>query len=592
MYGPQNHDCDAVHAEKYRGANEDFREAANRWSGYLQDNHDHYMEFREICLTMRFMPPGRVQGGAGSLKNVCLHNCFVMPTFHDSFVDGPTFDEIAALRPGEFPSVSIADMGKLAAKTMRQGGGVGYDFSPLRPSGDLIRGVQAQTDGPLAFAPIFDAYCKATSSAGNRRGAQMMVMRVDHPDIEAFIRAKNITDESIPWEYRPLRGFNMSIAITDEFMRCVLEDHPFQLKFDGKVYREVDALALWDMIMRSTYDYAEPGVLFIDTINEMNNLYYCEKIAAANPCGEQPLPPYGACLLGSWNLTKFLYFEDGLWKFNWEQLEKDILPVVRAMDNVIDRARYPLIEQKQEALSKRRMGLGITGLANTIEAMGFPYGSPAFQGMQDKIQSFITNKCYQASARLAKEKGSFPMFDKDKYLAGNFIVTLLPETIDLIRKYGIRNSHLISVAPTGTISFCADNISSGVEPVLAYTQKRKIIMSGGDKIVIVPDYGVAHLGTKGKTVVSGEITANEHIDVLCLAQKHCDSAVSKTINVPTNFPYDKFKDIYMTAWENGAKGLTTYRPTGAYDEPIQEADPEACGFDPVTGAKTGECADA
>ncbi len=591
MYGPQNPNCDAIHAEKYRGANEDFREAANRWSGYLQDNHDHYMAFREISLTMRFMPPGRVQAGAGSLKNVCLHNCFVMPTFHDSFVDGPTLEEIANVRIGEYPPVSIADMGKLAATTMRQGGGVGYDFSPLRPSGDLIRGVQAQTDGPLAFAPIFDAYCKATSSAGNRRGAQMMSMRVDHPDIEAFIRAKNIVDDSIPWEYRPLRGFNMSIAITDEFMECVKNDHPFPLKFDGNVYREVDALALWDMIMRSTFDWAEPGVLFIDTINEMNNLYYCEKIATANPCGEQPLPPYGACLLGSFNLTKYISPVNHEYIFNWEQLDEDILHVVRAMDNVVDRARYPLPEQKKEALAKRRMGLGITGLANALEAMGLPYGSPEFLQMQNEIQSFITNKCYQASSRLAKEKGSFPMYDKDKYLAGNFVNTLWEETINLIKSHGIRNSHLISIAPTGTISFCADNISSGVEPVMAYAQKRRVISPSGDRIIIAPDYGVANFGVKGKTVVGGEITAEEHIEVLCTAQKNCDSAVSKTVNVPTDFSYDKFKDLYMMAWEKGAKGCTTYRPTGAYDEPIQEADLEACGFDPVTGAKIGECAD-
>lgn len=586
MYGPQNNDCDLVHAEKYRGPHEDFREAANRWSGYLQDNHDHYMSFRDICLDMRFMPPGRVQAGAGSLKNVCLHNCFVMPTFHDSFVDGPTPEEIAVLLPGEFPPVCIADMGKLAATTMRQGGGVGYDFSTLRPSGDLIRGVQAQTDGPLAFAPIFDAYCRATSSAGNRRGAQMMVMRVDHPDIEAFIRAKNIADDNIPWESRPLRGFNMSVAITDEFMECVKNDLPFHLKFNGNVYREVDATALWDMIMRSTYDWAEPGVLFIDTINEMNNLYYCEKIAASNPCGEQPLPPYGACLLGSLNLVKYIRHQSS---FDWEQLEEDIPIIVRAMDNVIDRARYPLPEQKKESLSKRRMGLGITGLANALEYMDLPYGSTEFLQMQAGIQQFITNKCYQASARLAGEKGSFPLYDRDKYLAGNFISTLDDETIALIKKHGIRNSHLISIAPTGTISFCADNISSGVEPVLAYTQKRKIIVPGGTRTVVVPDYGAEYLGVRGKTVVSGLITAEEHIKVLCVAQQYCDSAVSKTVNVPTDFPYNMFKDLYMTAWENGAKGCTTYRSTGAYDEPIQEA--EVCGFDPETGARVGDCAD-
>lgn len=598
MYGPQNPDCDLVHAEKYRGPNETFREAANRWAGFLQDNHDHYMASRDAFLKMRFSPPGRVQGGAGSLKNVCLHNCFVMPAFHDSFIDGPTDEEIANLKPWEFPPVSIADMGKLAAATMRQGGGVGYDFSTLRPSGDMIAGVQSQTDGPLAFAPIFDAYCKATSSAGNRRGAQMMVLRVDHPDIEAFIRAKQVSDQSIPWEMRPLRGFNMSVAITDEFMQCVIDDKPFMLRFGGKNYREVSASTLWEMIMRGNYDWAEPGVLFIDTINRMNNLYYTETISATNPCGEQPLSPYGACLLGSWNWTRYLYKnKDDSYSFDFKQLEIDIPHVVRSMDNVIDRARYPLPEQKIEAMNKRRMGLGGLGIANAIEAMGHPYGTTGYLELFSEIQSFITNKTYQASAMLAKEKGSFPLYNQEKYLDSEFIKTLWPETVEMIARNGIRNSHLISFAPTGTISFCADNPSSGVEPTLAYSQDRRIIIPGGTRTVTVPDYGVAHLGIRGRTVVNNEITAEEHVAVLCEAQKQSDSAVSKTVNVPADFPYENFKNIYMTAWKGGAKGCTTYRPAGNYDEPIkastttEELNPDVCGFDPETGAKTGPCSD-
>ena len=601
MIGPQNPYCDAIGAEKYRGDNEDHREATNRVAGFLQDSHEHYMLFREITMDQRFMPPGRVQAGAGSLKNVTLYNCFVMPTFHDSFTDGPTEEEIASLKVGQFPPVSIADMGKLAAITMRQGGGVGYDFSPLRPSGDLIRGVMSQTDGPLAFAAIFDAYCKATSSAGNRRGAQMMTMRCDHPDIEKFIRAKQVVDDSIPWEFRPLRGFNMSVLVTDELMQCVSSGEPFMLKFGGRDYREVDAQALWDMIMRGTYDWAEPGVLFIDRINEMNNLYYCENIAATNPCGEQPLPPYGACLLGSFNLTKYLSRGSGnAFSFNWDQLKIDIPPVVRAMDNVIDRSRYPLPEQKQEAHSKRRMGLGITGLANTLEAMGLPYGSPEFLEMQDTIQDFITNHCYQASSRLAVEKGSFPLFDEEKYMESNFIKTLWPITQDMIRRDGIRNSHLTSIAPTGTISLYADNTSSGIEPVIDFHQNRTVIMKDGPKTVLIPDYGYAVLGVSGKTVKSGTITADEHVGVLLTAQKHSDSAVSKTCNVPADFSYEDFKDIYYKAWEGGAKGLTTYRPADKYDEPIKSAseeeiasinsDGESCGLDEF-GRRTGDCAD-
>lgn len=605
MYGPTNPDCDAVHAEKYRGEFESFREAANRWSGVLQDNHEHYMAFRDISLAMRFMPPGRVQAGAGSLKNVTLYNCFVMATIHDSFTDGPTQAEIDALRDGQHPPRSIMHTAVDAATTMRQGGGVGYDISSLRPRGDLIAGVQSNTDGPLAFAPIYDAVCRATSSAGNRRGAQMLVMRIDHPDIEMFIRAKQVDDMNIPYEMRPLRGFNMSIGVTDEFMECLASGKPFPLKFGGRVYREVDPAALWDMVMRGTYDWAEPGVLFIDQINRLNNLYYCETIAATNPCGEQPLPPYGACLLGSYNAVQYLTGDPGNYSFDYDLLISDIPQVVRAMDNIIDRSKYPLIQQKVEAQNKRRMGLGVTGLANAIEAMGHPYGTKGFLEIQDRIQSTITRECYRASALLAKEKGAFPLYDEDRYLEGEFIKTLDDETQGMIRKYGIRNSHLTSIAPTGTISFTADNISSGIEPVIAYEQSRRVIMKEGNRIVTVPDYGVDRLGVHGRTVTDGNITAAEHVAVLCTAQKHTDSAVSKTCNVPADFGFDEFKDIYTMAYEGGAKGLTTYRPAGAYDEPIQaakeqEADKadrsdqmegEACGFDPVTGQRTGACAE-
>ncbi len=599
LTGPMSKEADMVHAEKYRGKNENFREAMNRISATLQDDHEHYMSFRKILLSMSFMPPGRVQAGAGALKNVTLYNCFVMPTIHDSFTDGPTEEEIAALPFGTHPPLSIMDTAKASAITMRQGGGVGYDISTLRPSGDVIHGVQGITDGPLAFAGIYDATGRATSSAGNRRGAQMLVMRVDHPDIEQFIRAKQVYDDSVPWDMRPLRNFNMSVAITDEFMQAVIDDQPFKLRFNGKTYREVNAVDLWEMIMRANYDWAEPGVLFIDTINRMNNLYYCETIAATNPCGEQPLPPYGACLLGSFNAVKFLIRgEDGKFCIDYDKLDIEIPTVVRAMDNVIDRARYPLPQQKEEALNKRRMGLGITGLANAIEAMGYPYGTPEFLKEQDKLMSFLNNKCYQASALLASEKGSFPLYDAEKYLAGETIQGLWPSTIAMIKLYGIRNSHLTSIAPTGTISFCADNISSGAEPVLAYKQSRKVIMTSGDVVVEVGDYGSIHLGTNGRTVAAGDISAEEHIAVLTTAQRNVDSAVSKTVNVPTNTSYDDFKNLYMMAWKQGAKGCTTYRPNDKYDEPIKSMDEPAveieddtvCGYDPETGMRTGACA--
>lgn len=613
MVGPQNPYCDAIGGEKYRGENENHREAMNRVAGFLQDNHEHYMGFRDTIMDQRFSPPGRVLAGAGSLKNVTLYNCFVMPTIHDSFTDGPTEAErMIEKGTGAFSSESIMDVAKLAAITMRQGGGVGYDFSTLRPSGDIIRGVQSVTDGPLAFANIFDSVCRATASAGNRRGAQMAVLRCDHPDIEKFIRAKQVSNPDIPWDMRPLRGFNMSVGVTDELMECVSTGKPFMLKFGGKNYREVDSQALWDMIMRGNYDWAEPGVLFIDTINRMNNLWYCETIAATNPCGEQPLPPYGACLLGSFNVVKYLIKSvDGSYSFDWDLLASDIPLVVRAMDNVIDRSRYPLPQQKLEAQRKRRMGLGVTGLANALEALGYPYGSEDFLAFEDQLMEFIANHCYQASALLAKEKGAFPLYDEERYMKGNFIRGLWDDTKALIKKYGIRNSHLTSIAPTGTISLYADNVSSGIEPVIAYEQKRNVIMKDGMKTVQIPDYGVAYLGVKGRTVAGGQITAAQHVGVLCTAQRHIDSAVSKTCNVPTDFKFDEFKELYLMAWENGAKGCTTYRPAGNYDEPIKAVDGSeaqdeeqakvmalqeedgfsgACTLDEF-GRKTGACAD-
>ena len=590
--GPSTLASNQVHEEKYRGENEPFREAMNRIAASLQDSHPHFQSFRDALLHMRFMPAGRIQAAMGSLKSITPYNCFVSATIHDSFTDGPTEEEIAYLEAGIHPSVSIMDSAKYAAITMRQGGGIGYDFSTLRPSGDLIKGVQSTTDGPLAFAPIHDAVCKATSSAGNRRGAQMLVMRVDHPDIEKFIRAKQ-TEDNVPYEMRPLRGFNMSVGITDKFMECLASGKPFPLMFEGRVYREVDPHALWEMIMRGTYDWAEPGVLFIDVINRMNNLYYCETIAATNPCGEQPLPPHGACLLGSFNIVKYLVKDDqGNYSIDYSLLAQDIPHVVRAMDNVVDRARYPLPQQRSEALNKRRMGLGVTGLANALEACGAPYGSLKFLEMQDILQGFITHHCYRASVELAKEKGPFPLFDAERYTAGEFIKTLDTDLQKDIQLYGIRNSHLTSIAPCGTISFCADNVTSGVEPVIGYTQQRRIIMPEGDMLVDVKDYGVAFLGTNGRRIT--EVTPEEHVGVLITAQKHIDSAVSKTCNVPTNIEWNDFKNVYLNAYNGGAKGLTTYRPNGNYDEVIKSSDAqegESCSFDPVTGARTGACAD-
>lgn len=536
-----------------------------------------------FCVQVKSTQSFVIEGG------VLSGNCYVSPSIHDSFVDGPKTAE------DDLRSVSIMDAAKLAAQTMRQGGGIGYDFSTLRPSGDLIKGVRAKTDGPIAFMPVYDAVCKATSSAGNRRGAQMGVLRVDHPDILKFVTMKNNNDF--------LNGFNTSVGVTDEFMEAVARNGTFDLRFGGRVYQTVDAAELWHQIMESTYHWAEPGVLFIDTINKMNNLYYCERIAATNPCGEQPLPPYGACLLGSFNAVKYLVHVDGVWKFDMHRFIADIAPVVRAMDNVIDKAIYPLPEQAVEAKSKRRMGLGITGLANALEAMGLPYGTAKFVAMEDTILRNLRDHAYIASVGLAKEKGAFPLYDEHLYPRSKFIETLPYHIQDMIVRFGIRNSHLTSIAPTGTISFAADNVSSSIEPVFALEQERPVNLPDGKQVLNIPDYGYRFLGVRGRT--TAQVSVDDHLAVFLTAAKLVDSAVSKTINMDKRTSMDEFKTIYQRAYEGGAKGCTTFNKDGKRFALLQDKDgrPEAdtgpeeasalmegatCYRDPVTGLKTCE----
>lgn len=572
-YGPQHPECDKMHRDKYRASGETFREAMTRIASSLTENDHDFRTSREILLNMRFLPGGRIQSSVGSSKNTTPYNCYVSGTIADSFTAG---------------SGSIMARATEAAATMRMGGGIGYDFSTLRPRGALIKKLQSHSSGPIPFMEIFDAICRATNSSGARRGAQMGVLRVDHPDIEEFIRAKQNTSY--------LTGFNISVAVTDEFMRAVIEDREFPLRFQGQHYNTVWARQLWDTLMRSTYDWAEPGVLFIDRINEMNNLYYCEQIAATNPCGEQPLPPYGACLLGSFNLTQYLSRPglDAPWQFDYEQLFLDMPYVVKMMDRVIDIARYPLHEQEQEALSKRRMGLGVTGLANTIEALGHPYGSDGFIRTMASILRSIRDSAYCASAHLAAEKEPFPLYDKDKYLNGQFIQGLSTEAISLIEKHGIRNSHLLSIAPTGTISYAADNVSSGIEPVFAHKVTRTVLEAGGTRDIELEDYGVRYLGVYGKT--TEECSIQDHLDVLCCASQFVDSAVSKTCNVPSDVPWDAFKRIYIEAWMNGCKGCTTYRKGGKREGILKDAEVSTgsdessltCSIDPLTGRKNCE----
>jgi ribonucleoside-diphosphate reductase alpha chain len=572
IYGPVTPVCDSLHANRYRMPGEDFRSAMTRVASALADDQKHFLATRDILLDQRFMPAGRIQSAMGSTKIVTAYNCFVSGNIEDSFTDG---------------AGSIMARATQAAATMRLGGGIGYDFSPLRPRGELIRKLQSFSSGPVSFMDIFDAVGRTTAASGHRRGAQMGVLRVDHPDIEEFIRAKQNSDR--------LTSFNISIAVTDEFMEAVIRDAEFSLRWGGKEYRKIYARVLWDAIMRSTYDWSEPGVLFIDRINGQNNLSYCERIYATNPCGEQPLPPHGACLLGSFNLVKYLSKSfTTKWKFDFRQFAADIMHIVRMMDNVIDKARYPLYEQEKEAVSKRRMGLGITGLANTVEAVGHPYGSPEFLTYTSAILRALRDVAYRASAVLAKEKSPFPLYRADHYLAAPFIRTLPDEVRELINAHGIRNSHLLSIAPTGTISFSADNISSGIEPIQDYHQTRVVNFPDGPKAIDVEDYGSKFLGVRGRTV--DEVTAEEHLAVLITASRYVDSAVSKTCNLPATIDWEEFKSLYHLAWHNGCKGCTTYRKGGyregvfkAKEEENGEVLPEALGtsciYDPATGKR-------
>lgn len=565
--------CEELHATKYRSRGEDFREAMQRMASPLSDNEPHYRSIREVLLGMRFLPAGRIQAAIGSPRNVTPYNCYVAPAFEDSLVD--TTDPFER-------ELAIMDVAKYAARTMRMGGGIGYDFSTLRPRGDRILKLDSYSSGPVSFMSIFDAVCLTISSSGHRRGAQMGVLRVDHPDIEEFINAKQNVDK--------LTGFNISVAVTDEFMMAVLQNQDFALRFGGKIYKTVKARDLWQKIMRSTWDWAEPGVIFIDRVNAMNNLHYCEIITATNPCGEQPLPRDGACLLGSFNLVRYLIPNGGQWEFNERLLTNDIPHVVRAMDNVVDVAEYPHESQKREALSKRRMGLGVTGVANALEAMGYRYGSPGFCQKLDRILQIITNKCYQASAKLAAEKESFPLYQPSMYLEGEFIKTLWPETRKMIEESGIRNSHLTSIAPCGTISLCADNVSSGIEPVFAQRYTRTVNMPDGQREVEVVDYGIEHLGITGTP--ANDVTIEEHVRVLTTAQRRVDSAVSKTCNVPPDTAWEDFCNIYIEAWKGGAKGCTTFQVGGkrfgvlnAQEDGTQDA--AQCRIDSETGRR--EC---
>ena len=499
-------------------------------------------KFYEALEDFKFLPAGRITAGAGTARKVTMFNCFVMGTIPDSMG-------------------GIFDMLKEAALTMQQGGGIGYDFSTIRPKGADVKGVAADASGPLSFMDVWDSMCRTIMSAGSRRGAMMATMRCDHPDIDDFITAKS--------DAARLRMFNVSVLITDPFMEAVKADGPWDLVFNGEVYKTVRALELWDKIMQSTYDYAEPGVIFIDRINDANNLNYCETIAATNPCGEQPLPPYGACLLGSINMARLVNDPFGKAAAIDEIALADLVATaVRMMDNVVDASRFPLPEQEREAQAKRRIGLGVTGLADALLMVGQRYGSDEAARQTEEWLKAIARAAYLASVDLAKEKGAFPLFDADGYLASSTMKMMDDDVRAEIAEHGIRNALLTSIAPTGTISLYAGNVSSGIEPVFAYAYSRKVLQKDGSRTEEeVVDYAVQMWRDKfgDKELPDYFVNAQtlaplDHVKMQAAAQKWVDSSISKTINCPKDIDFASFKEVYMEAWDTGCKGCTTYRP--------------------------------
>jgi ribonucleoside-diphosphate reductase alpha chain len=500
-------------------------------------------QFYEALQDFRFLPAGRILSGAGSERRVTLFNCFVMGDIEDDL--GSIFDHL-----------------RQAALTMQQGGGIGYDFSSLRPKGAPVQGVGADASGPLSFMDVWDAMCRTIMSAGARRGAMMATMRCDHPDIEDFIAAKRQPGR--------LRNFNLSVLATDPFMAAVDADADWPLMFAGTTYKVIRARALFDAMTRATYDYAEPGVIFIDRINARNNLHYCEEIHSTNPCGEQPLPAYGACLLGSINLARLVRapFSEAA-ALDEAELSQLVSVAIRMMDNTIDASGFPLEEQRQEAMAKRRIGLGMTGLADALMMVGLRYGSVEAAAKAGDWARLISEAAYRESVRLAEEKGAFPLFDRDAYLAGETIGEL-PEDIRAdIAVHGIRNALLTSVAPTGTISLVADNVSSGVEPVFALAYTRKVLQPDGSKIEEeVSDYALRRFrALRGEQVTlpdyfvtAQDLTPAEHVRMQAAVQKYVDSAISKTVNVPEDIAFEAFQQVYLDAYRSGCKGCTTYRP--------------------------------
>jgi ribonucleoside-diphosphate reductase alpha chain len=518
-------------------------------------------QFRRIMDDLSFIPAGRILAGAGTGRAVTLFNCYVMGTLPDSI-------------PGIFTGLMEA------AQTLQQGGGIGHDFSTLRPKGARVVSVGADASGPLSFMDVWDTMCRTIMSAGARRGAMMGTLACDHPDIEAFVDAKRDAGR--------LRNFNVSVLVSDAFMRAVESDARWPLKFAGQVFKTVGARDLWRRIMRTTYEVAEPGVIFIDRVNQLNPLSYCETIACTNPCGEQPLPPFGACLLGSLNLTKFVvnaFTPDA--HVDVVRLQDVARVAIRFLDNVVDVSNYPLPQQASEAFAKRRLGLGVTGLANALFMCGLRYGGAGAVAATQNWMAALEAAALEASADLATEKGAFPRYDRDAYLATAYAAKLSQDQRQMIARKGLRNGLLTSVAPTGTISLLAGNVSSGVEPVFSLSQQRRILAADGShRVEALDDFGYAQWRKTAGAAATGlvtmaELSADEHLAMQAAAQAHVDSSISKTINVPVDYSFEDFSSIYEKAWRLGLKGCTTFRPNAVTGSILVDAAAEehcpSCG---------------